>query len=119
VTEPSGPVVSMVELRVDAADSSILLDEAVAVLTAEARDQAGFIAGEVLGSIDRTSIKIVTEWSDRHAWGQSRYDRRVGLMLEHCNTKATRIEFEVYVRHGAVIAIGSTSGEDYATAHRE
>jgi heme-degrading monooxygenase HmoA len=98
--EPSGSIIAKVELHLDLADFAEILDEALEVLNKEAEGMPGFIAAEILVSADRTAIMILTEWTDRHAWGRSRYDERVGRMLEHCTIKSNRIEYEIYVRRG-------------------
>ena len=93
-----GPVISVIKLKVDAADMGELLAEGIAVLAAESRDLQGFLAAQILVSVDNKTIVILTEWSDHHAWGQSRYDARVGEMTERLYIKSTTFEFETYTR---------------------
>lgn len=92
-------VLSVVKVWNDPSIVADLLEEASTVLDHESKTQAGFIAGEVLISRDGTKLVILTEWTDAHSWSQSRYDARVGKMLEECLTSSTEIEFEVYGRH--------------------
>jgi len=92
-------VLSVVKVWGDPAIAADLLEEAATVLDYESKTQAGFIAGEILVSHNGTKIVILTEWTDGHLWSQSRYDARVGKMLEDCVTASTEIEFEVYDRH--------------------
>lgn len=70
------------------------------VLTAESKDLPGFLAAEILCSIDNKTIVILTEWCDHHAWGQSRYDSRVGEMIGSLYINSATIEFETYTRQG-------------------
>lgn len=91
-------VIGVIKIKVDAADVSELLAEGTAVLSAESRDLPGFLAAQILVSVDNRTIVILTEWSDRHAWSQSRYDVRVGEMTERLYIKSTIIEFETYTR---------------------
>lgn len=92
-------VLSVVKVRTDAGKSSEILTEATDVLRDESVTQAGFLAGEILVSHDRKTIVITTEWTDLHAWSRSRYDTRVGKMLEDCLAASSQIEFEIYDRH--------------------
>lgn len=94
------PVVAVVKVKIDSIDASELLAEAIEVLSAESRQLQGFLTAQILLSIDRKTMVIITEWSDHHAWAQSRYDARVGKMIEHCHTRSTTIEFELYTRPG-------------------
>lgn len=94
------PVIGVIKIKIDAMDAPELLDEAIEVLGIESRTLQGFVAAQVLVSTDNKTIVVLTEWRDRHAWAQSRYDNRVGKMTEHCNAKSTTIEFELYTRRG-------------------
>lgn len=93
-----GPVIGVIKIRVDAADVEELLAEGIEVLTAESRELQGFLAAQILVSVDNKTIVVLTEWSDHHAWGRSRYDVRVGEMTECLYIKSTAIEFETYTR---------------------
>lgn len=92
-------VLSVVKVWLEPTAAPKILDEASHVLDEESKTRAGFIAGEILVSSDSTKVVILTEWTDPHAWSQSRYDGRVGKMLEDCLIASTKIEFEVYDRH--------------------
>jgi hypothetical protein len=96
------PVISVIKITIDAVDTPDLLTEAMEVLAAEREDLHGFLTGQILLSVDNKTVVILTEWSDHHAWGQSRYDLRVGKLIEHCFVKSTTIEFELYTRRGEV-----------------
>ncbi len=100
VPSDDDPVIGVIKVKVDPLDAPALVAEANEVLDAEAKHMPGFCSAQLLVSLDNTTIIIFTEWSDHHAWGQSRYDARVGKMVEHCNTKSTTIEFELYTRRG-------------------
>ncbi len=95
------PVISVIKVRIDPTYARGLLDEALAVLVAESRDMPGFVTSQVLLSTDNSTLVILAEWANHHAWGQSRYDTRVGALMEHCLVKSTAIEFEIYTRRGA------------------
>lgn len=92
-------ILSVVKLRLDPGDAARILSEAAGVLQGESTTQPGFLAGEILVSHDRKTVVILTEWKDVHAWGKSRYDVRVGKMLEDCLAASSEIEFEIYDRH--------------------
>ncbi len=94
------PVIGVIKMKIDAIDAPELLTEAMDVLAAESRQLKGFLTAQILLGVDNKTMVIITEWSDHHAWGQSRYDMRVGMMLEHCNARSTTIEFELYTRRG-------------------
>jgi len=93
-----GPVIGVIKIKVEASDVGELLAEGTDVLSAESRDLQGFLAAQILVSVDNKTIVVLTEWSDRHAWSQSRYDVRVGEMTERLYIKSTIIEFETYTR---------------------
>jgi quinol monooxygenase YgiN len=92
------PVISVVKLRIAATDVADLLARSVDVLTEESRELDGFLGGQVLASLDEKTFVVLTEWRDRHAWSQSRYDVRIGKIIERFHEVATGIEFELYTR---------------------
>ncbi|MEO9170907.1 MAG: hypothetical protein ABI282_11865 [Candidatus Baltobacteraceae bacterium] len=94
------PVIGVVKIKIAAIDAPQLLAEAIEVLGSESRVLQGFVAAQILVSVDNKTMVILTEWSDHHMWAQSRYDARVGKMLEHCSARSTTIEFELYSRRG-------------------
>lgn len=98
-------VLSVVKVWIEATAASDLLEEATDVLHRESQTQAGFISGDILVSTDSGKIVILTEWTDGHAWAHSRYDARVGKMLEDCLSASSEIEFEVYDRHARFFPI--------------
>lgn len=93
-----GTVIGVIKIKVDPADVEELLAVGAGVLSAESRDLQGFLTAQILVSVDNTTIVVLTEWSDHHAWSQSRYDVRVGEMTERLYIKSTIIEFETYRR---------------------
>lgn len=102
--ETDAPVIGVIKMRVDPADVAELLAEGSAVLSAESRELRGFVAAQILVSVDNTTIVVVTEWTDHHAWSQSRYDVRVGKMTERLYIKSTLLEFETYTRRAMFVA---------------
>ncbi len=100
-------IVSVVKLRIEPSDTPNILSEASNVLQQESRERSGFIAGEVLVSTDSKTVVILTEWVDGRAWSRSRYDARVGKMLEDGLAASSEIEFEIYDRHAKFFAAES------------
>ena len=99
--EYAKPVVSVIKVKIDPKDAADLLSKTLDALAAEGRKNLpGFLAAQVLLSVDNKTIVVLSEWSDRHAWGKSRYDPIVESLLEDCYAKATAIEFEIYTRRG-------------------
>ena len=95
-------IVSVIKVRIQPADASDLLAGTLEILTAEGKELLGFLAAQVLLSVDNRTMVIITEWSDRHAWGKSRYDPGVGTLIERLSLKSSAIEFEIYTRCGEV-----------------
>ena len=89
---------SEIRLRVSSSCFTELTDEAQELLASFAGDTSGFIAGEILVNDESTAIVILTDWIDRHAWARSRYDERVGRLLEHCTLQAEQVDYAVYGR---------------------
>lgn len=98
-------VFSVVKIRVQPDAASPLLGKTLDVLKEESTKLPGFVAGELLVSLDGTIVVILTEWVDRHAWSRSRYDARVGEMLEDCLAESHHIEFEVYDCRAKFLAV--------------
>lgn len=92
-------VLSVVKVRMEADKTAAILEEAAATLRGESTTQPGFLVGEILVSHDKKTVVIITEWTDLHTWSRSRYDVRVGKMLEDCLAVSSQIEFEIYNRH--------------------
>lgn len=99
-------VVSVITILLSETHSPELLEQAIEVLRGECNDIAGFISGEVLLSQDAKTLAIVTEWSSSHAWSLSRYDVRVGNMLEAFLMNSTVLDFELYHRKARFSATG-------------
>jgi quinol monooxygenase YgiN len=96
------PVIGVIRVKTTETDASDLLKEINAIFIVERQTLTGFLAAQVLQSVDNATIVIMTEWSDRHAWAKSRYDMRIGQLLERLLMKSVTIEFELYVRRGEV-----------------
>jgi quinol monooxygenase YgiN len=98
------PVIGVIKIKIDPVDAPALMREAIEVLVIESKTLPGFTGSQVLVSADNTTIIVLTEWRDHHAWAQSRYDLGVGKFIEHCLIKSTTIEFELYTRRSQIIA---------------
>jgi heme-degrading monooxygenase HmoA len=96
------PVIGVIKLKTSAAEAPSLLKEINAIFIVERTSIPGFLAAQVLQSLDGRTIVIMTEWTDRHAWARSRYDMRIGKLIEHFLLQSATIEFELYVRRGEV-----------------
>ncbi len=104
-TIDAGPVIGVIKMKTSATEAPSLLQEINAIFIVERASIPGFLAAQVLQSVDGKTIVIMTEWIDRHAWARSRYDMRIGRLIEHCLLKSATIEFELYVRRGEVSQI--------------
>lgn len=80
---------------------------ALEVLEGESKNMPGFLSGEILVSLDKKIVVILTEWTDSHAWSRSRYDVRVGKMLEDCLIASPETEFEICDRYGRFSGAGN------------
>ncbi len=89
-------VVSVITAHLGAAHFQEVVDEVTEVLRAESMDVPGFITGHVLVNTDARKLAIVTEWRNSHFWSASRYDKRVGQMLEDCLVNSSVLDFELY-----------------------
>jgi hypothetical protein len=96
------PVIGVIKMKTSVTEASVLLKEINAVFVIERVSLVGFLAAQVLQSVDGKTIVVMTEWTDRHAWARSRYDMRIGRLLEHCLLNSASIEFELYTRRGEV-----------------
>jgi heme-degrading monooxygenase HmoA len=101
-TIDAGPVIGVIKMKTSATEVPSLLEQINAIFLVERTSIEGFLAAQVLQSIDGRTIVIMTEWTDRHAWARSRYDMRIGKLIEHFLLKSATIEFELYVRRGAI-----------------
>ncbi len=95
-------VIGFIKMKTSATEVPALLEEINAIFVVERVSLEGFLAAQVLQSVDGETIVIMTEWSNRHAWARSRYDMRIGRLIEHCLLKSATIEFELYVRRGEI-----------------
>ena len=92
------PVIGVIKITFDPVEATALMKEATEMLAIESKTLRGFTAAQVLLSVDRSTMVVLTEWSDRHAWAQARYDLGVGKFMEHALFKSATIEFELYTR---------------------
>jgi quinol monooxygenase YgiN len=95
-------IVSVMKMRIDPKQAAGLLTATLNAFRSESNTLIGFLTAQVLLSVDNETIVIMSEWSDRHAWGKSRYDPIVESLIENCYDNASTIEFEVYTRRGTV-----------------
>lgn len=109
--ERADAVISVITILLSETHSPELLEQAIEVLRGECNDIAGFITGEVLLSQDAQKLAIVTEWSSSHAWSASRYDVRVGNMLEVCLANSSVLDFELYHRKARFVGGGNDLGQ--------
>ena len=100
--EYNKPVISVIKIKIDPADAPGLLMGALDTIALEGKDLHGFLAAQVLLSVDNRTMVVMTEWSDRHAWGKSRYDPDVEKLIERLSLKSSTIEFEIYTRCGEI-----------------
>lgn len=105
-THSADAVVSVVTVLLSETHSPEVLKQAIDVLRGECNDLTGFLSGEVLLSDNAKKLAIVTEWRDIHAWSASRYDTRVGNMLEMCLVNSTVLDFELYHRKARFAGAG-------------
>jgi heme-degrading monooxygenase HmoA len=98
------PVIGVIKIKLDPLDAAALMSEAIEMLAVESETLPGFTAAQVLLSVNNSTVVILTEWRDHHAWAQSRYDLGVGKFMEHALFKSTTIEFELYTRTFSIVS---------------
>jgi len=98
------PVIGVIKIKFAPVDAAALMREAIEMLAVESKALPGFTAAQVLLSVDNSTMVILTEWRDHHAWAQSRYDLGVGKFMEHALFKSTTIEFEIYTRTFGIVS---------------
>ncbi|MGA8534684.1 MAG: antibiotic biosynthesis monooxygenase [Candidatus Tumulicola sp.] len=96
------PVVSVMKMKIDPKQAVGLLEETLSAFAAENKNLPGFLSAQVLLSVDNKTIVVISEWSDRHTWGRSRYHPIVESLVKACYDNAATIEFEVYTRRGEI-----------------
>jgi quinol monooxygenase YgiN len=99
-------VLSVVKVRVEPDKAAAILSEAAETLRDGSAAQPGFLGGEILISQDRTTIAVLSEWTDLHTWSRSRYDARIGKTLEDL-VASSEIEFETYENYMRLSAVKS------------
>jgi heme-degrading monooxygenase HmoA len=104
-------VVSVITAHLRTEHLRDVVGEAIEILRGEAEDMPGFITGHVLVSIDAKALAIITEWMDSHVWSASRYDKRVGKMLEHCVSNSIILDLELYRRKAHLIGVKVGAGD--------
>jgi quinol monooxygenase YgiN len=96
-------VISVVKIRIEPHQAAGLLAKALDALAAESRKNLpGFLTGQVLLSVDNKVVALLSEWTDRHAWGKSRYDPIVESLIADFHDESLAIDFELYTRRGEV-----------------
>jgi heme-degrading monooxygenase HmoA len=64
------PVISVMKVKIDPKDAPGLLAETLdAFAGEEVKNLPGFLTAQLLLSVDNETIVVMSEWSDRHAWG--------------------------------------------------
>lgn len=97
------PVVSVVKIRIEPQRAAALLAKALAGLAAEGEKKLpGFLTGQILLSVDNRTVALLSEWSNRHAWGKSRYDPIVESLIGDFHDESLEIEFDLYTRRAEV-----------------
>jgi hypothetical protein len=123
-TQNGEVVVSVITVTLKGAaatHSSKILKRVIEVLRGERNDISGYITGEVLLGDDTKQLAIVTEWRDRHSWSVSRYDTRIGNMLEVLFANSTVLDFKLYRRKARFVAASrdEVSGKTCASLSNE
>jgi hypothetical protein len=91
-------IVSVVTVHLDAERSPTILQEIIESISSHYGELGGFISADVLVSLDEKKLALMSEWANIHSWAASRYDQRVGELLENCLDNSTALAFEIYYR---------------------
>jgi hypothetical protein len=105
-------VVSVAKLRIRLSETAGLINKALEAMQAESENLPGFLAGEILVSLDGKIVVFISEWVDIHAWSRSRYGDKVGKVLADSLAVSTEIEFEIYDRRAKFLATEKKSDID-------
>jgi quinol monooxygenase YgiN len=82
------PIVNVMKVKIDPKEAPSLLAKTLDALAAvQSENLPGFLTAQVLLSVDNKTIVVLGEWTDRHAWGKSRYDPVVESLVKDCYTK--------------------------------
>jgi heme-degrading monooxygenase HmoA len=92
-------LVSVLLISVAPGDSAYLVQQAAALMEHK-RDLDGFLEGEIFESEDEQRILLITEWTSRHAWSASQWDKEVAEHLVSIVQTASAIESRTYFRAG-------------------
>lgn len=94
-------LVSVLLLSVAPNDCGNLAKQATALMQHK-HDLAGFLEGEIFQSEDEQRILIITEWTSRHAWSASQWDREVAENLVSIVQTASAVDSRTYFRAGRI-----------------
>lgn len=94
----AGPhLVSVLLISVATDDCDYLVQQAGDMMKHK-QDLAGFVEGVVFQSEDRQRILLITEWTSRHAWSASQWDKEVADNLVSIVQTASAIDSRTYFR---------------------
>lgn len=96
-------LVSVLLISVAPEDCAYLVQQAVDMMKHK-HDLAGFLEGEVFKSEDAQRILLITEWTSRHTWSQSQWDKEVSENLVSIVQTASAIDSRTYFRAGRTIS---------------
>jgi len=89
-----------------APDECAYLVQQAADMMKHKHDLAGFLEGEIFQSEDRQRILLITEWTSRHAWSASQWDKDVADNLVSIVQTASAIDSRTYFRTGRTTSSG-------------
>jgi len=102
-------LVSVLVISVDASGCEEVASEARALMESKSA-LPGFIEGEVFTSEDRERVLVITEWTSRHEWSASQWDRQVSSNVVSIVESATAVDSRTYFRGGRITPIASADG---------
>lgn len=100
-------LVSVLLISVAPDDCAYLVQQAADMMKHK-HDLAGFLEGEIFKSEDEQRILLITEWTSRHAWSQSQWDKEVADNLVSIVQTASAIDSRTYFRAGR--SVGKADG---------
>jgi len=59
------PVISVIRIKIDPKEAAGIFADALDVLAVERKTLLGFLAAQILLSVDNKTMVVMTEWSDR------------------------------------------------------
>jgi heme-degrading monooxygenase HmoA len=96
-------LVSVLLISVAPEDCEYLVRQATEMMKHK-HDLDGFLEGEVFKSEDCRRILLITEWTSRHAWSDSQWDKDVAENLVSIVQTASAIDSRTYFRAGRITA---------------